>query len=223
MEFFRVCQKIAITNRNFTAIAFPSSWYYCRCSQNCLSLHYCRKQTFFTFSPPNFQPHWLLTLNGCSQFFSTCAVRFHFVLKMFEFPPNLFESFLQYPVTTRSVSSNWGKSVFFLFIYFLTLTLAFCLLNANYVKLSLFLTLLTTHAKNRINIFRCFSPQSLCVFFLAPPHHFQELLNVQPTRGNSVSADLRNSESIYRNWQFCHLITLLEEPMAHQLVILFGG
>lgn len=176
-------------------------------------------------SPPNFQPHWLLTLNGCSQFFPTCAVRFHFVLKMFEFPPNLFEAFLQYPVTTWSVSSNWGKSV--LFIYLLTLTLEFCLLNANYVKLSLFLALLTTHAKNSTNIFCWFSPQSLCVSFLAPPppppHHFQELLNVQPTRGNSISADRRNSESIYRNWQFCHLITLLEEPMAHQLVILFGG
>lgn len=36
-------------------------------------------------------------------------------------------------------------------------------------------------------------------------------------------ADLRNSESIYKNWQFCHLLMLLVEATAHQLVALFGG
>lgn len=60
---------------------------------------------------------------------------------------------------------------------------------------------------------------TICVFFF--PHNFEELLSVQPTEANSDFADL--SESIYRSWQFCHLITLLEECTACQLVILFAG
>lgn len=65
-----------------------------------------------------------------------------------------------------------------------------------------------------------FSPQFVSLFFFVFPN-FEVLLNFQPTGANSGFADL--SESIYRSWQFCHLIILVEESTECQLVILFAG
>lgn len=78
--------------------------------------------------------------------------------------------------------------------------------------------LLTTHAKP---IFCWFSPQSVSLSLFFFLHNFEELLNVQSTGAESGFADL--SESIYGNWQFCHLVILLEESTACQLVIVFAG